>query len=395
MTLPAKTSMKPWLLLALLLAASIMGYFLLNRPSPVTGYALEMRPVVQRVIASGVVKSDAVTQIGSELTATVKKRHVREGDKVKQGQLLLELNSDREQAQLRQAQADLDEAISRQRPQAKASLTEAELALTQAQAELNRREQLATKSLVSKEQLEQARLKLTQAKTARDNAQTSLQALSDKGSVISQLQARVTEATAALAKTQIVAPTDGTVLTRSVEAGDQVQAGRTLLTLAQAGIPEIIVPVDEKLIAPIQLNQSATLIADAYPDQVLQGSIYFIAPNVDTNRGSLDVHIRLDEPYAFLRQGMTVTANIETKRLERALVVSNDVLIERTQNDAWLFVENAGKAEKRHVRLGLQTTTASVIEHGLNEGDIVLSGAKFDGQKVNVTLKPLPEAFGR
>ena len=395
MTLPAKTSMKPWLLLALLLAASIMGYFLLNRPSPVTGYALEMRPVVQRVIASGVVKSDAVTQIGSELTATVKKRHVREGDKVKQGQLLLELNSDREQAQLRQAQADLDEAISRQRPQAKASLTEAELALTQAQAELNRREQLATKSLVSKEQLEQARLKLTQAKTARDNAQTSPQALSDKGSVISQLQARVTEATAALAKTQIVAPTDGTVLTRSVEAGDQVQAGRTLLTLAQAGIPEIIVPVDEKLIAPIQLNQSATLIADAYPDQVLQGSIYFIAPNVDTNRGSLDVHIRLDEPYAFLRQGMTVTANIETKRLERALVVSNDVLIERTQNDAWLFVENAGKAKKRHVRLGLQTTPASVIEHGLNEGDIVLSGAKFDGQKVNVTLKPLPEAFGR
>ena len=133
---------------------------------------------------------------------------------------------------------------------------------------------------------------------------------------------------------------------RDVEPGDLVQPGRTLLTIARSGSSEILLPLDEKSLAPIEHGQSARIIADAYPDRVLTAKVSFIAPSVDTARGTIDVHLDLQEPAAFLRQGMTVSVNIETGRREQALVLPNDALRARDGTRAQVLRVRDGVVER-------------------------------------------------
>ncbi|THG76980.1 biotin/lipoyl-binding protein, partial [Pseudomonas sp. A-1] len=109
---------------------------------PLPGYRLETRPLVQRVVASGEVSSQSLARIGSELTGVVRARHVREGDAVKPGDLLLELDDREQRARLGEAEAALRQLIDAERPQARAALREAESQLQRAGSERQRRETL-------------------------------------------------------------------------------------------------------------------------------------------------------------------------------------------------------------------------------------------------------------
>ncbi|HCH76078.1 MAG TPA: efflux RND transporter periplasmic adaptor subunit, partial [Pseudomonas sp.] len=289
-------------------------------------YRLETRPLVQRVVASGEVDSQSLAQVGSEITGVVAVRHVREGDAVKAGDLLLELRDDEQRARLREAEAALQQLIDSSRPQAQATLREAQNNLEQADRELQRRETLFERKLLASEALEQARRATLTARVVRDRARFAAAAVGEGGSEEQVLRQRLEAARANLAKARIHAQVDGIVQTREVEPGDLVQPGRTLLTIARSGSSEILLPLDEKNLAPIELGQAARIIADAYPDRVLPARVSFIAPSVDTARGTIDVHLDLLEPADFLRQGMTVSVNIETGRREQALVLPNDAL---------------------------------------------------------------------
>ena len=172
-----------WLLIVLpvLLLAAWLGWRHWQGPE-VPGYRLEMRPLVQRVVASGEVDSQSLAQVGSEITGVVKARHVREGDHVQAGDLLLELRDDEQQARLREAEAALQQLVGSQRPQAQAALHEAQSNLTQATRERERRDELFQRQLVSAEQREQARQTEISARVARDRAQLAASAVAPGGS---------------------------------------------------------------------------------------------------------------------------------------------------------------------------------------------------------------------
>src|SRR5690606_5626315 len=106
----------------------------------IPAYQLEQRPLVQRVVASGEVDSQSLAQVGSEITGVVKARHVREGDAVRAGDLLIELHDEEQQARLREAEAALRQLVQSQRPQTEAALREAQFNLAQASRERERRE---------------------------------------------------------------------------------------------------------------------------------------------------------------------------------------------------------------------------------------------------------------
>ncbi|THG67678.1 HlyD family efflux transporter periplasmic adaptor subunit, partial [Pseudomonas sp. A-1] len=164
------------------------------------------------------------------------------------------------------------------------------------------------------------------ARAARDRAQLAAAALAEGGSAEQQARQRVEQARSALARTKIHAQVEGSVQTRNVEPGDLVRPGDTLLEIARRGSQEILLPLDEKSLAPLALGQRAQVIADAFPERVLAARVAWLAPAVDPARGTLDVHLELAEPAGFLRQGMTVSVSIETARRERALVIANDAL---------------------------------------------------------------------
>ena len=381
-----------WLVVVLLVSVLLLAWRHWQGPE-LPGYRVEARPLVQRVVASGEVSSQSLARVGSELTAVVKARHVREGDRVQPGELLLELHDEDQQARLGEAEAALRQLVESGRPQAAAALHEAQTNLEQAERELQRREELFARQLLSAEAREQARRAEIAARAARDRARLQAAALAAGGSEEQQLRQRVQQARASLAKTRILAQHAGTVQTRKVEPGDLVRPGDILLEIARADSREILLPLDETNLATVELGQPAQVIADAWPERVLQARVSYLAPAVDTARGTLDVHLQLDTPAEFLRQGMTVSVNIETARREQALVVANDALRVREGSQAQVLRVRDGRVQRVSVRLGLRSVALSEVLEGLQAGDAVLAADAEEGQRVRLLPQPLPSGL--
>ncbi len=354
------------------------------------GYRLELRPLVQRVVASGEVGSQSVAQVGSEITGVVAVRHVREGDAVKAGDLLLELRDDEQRARVGEAEAALEQLLQSTRPQAEALLRETRTNLDQATRERERRDALYERGLLSVELREQARRAEIVVRVAHERARLAAASLAEGGSEEQMLRQRLEAARVALSRTRIHAQVDGIVQSRAVEPGDLVQPGRTLLEIARAGGREILLPLDEKDLAPVAPGQLAQVVADAYPERAVPARVSYLAPAVDTSRGTLDVHLDLLDPADFLRQGMTVSVNIETGRRARALVLPNDALFAREGSRGEALRVKSGRVERVAVRLGLRGTGLSEVVEGLEPGDRVLAAAAQEGRRVRLRERPLP-----
>lgn len=382
-----------WLPILLALVLLLLWFVWRQWQGPeVPAYQLEQRPLVQRVVASGEVDSQSLAQVGSEITGVVKARHVREGDAVRAGDLLIELHDEEQQARLREAEAALRQLVQSQRPQTEAALREAQTNLAQASRERERREALVARQLLPAEQGEQARQAEISARSALQRAQAAAAAAAPGGSDEQLLQQRLAAARAALERTRIRARFDGVVQVRAVEPGDVVQPGTALLQIARADSREILVPLDEKELGPVAIGQSALIIADAYPTEVLEGRVSFIAPAVDTNRGTIDVHLELLESADFLRQGMTVSVDIRTASRDQALVIPNDALFNRRGDSAEVLRLAGGRlAERVPVRLGLRGTGLTEVVEGVGAGDVLLTDEQAEGRRVRARIDPLRE----
>lgn len=380
-------------LISILLISLLAGWFGWRywQGPLLSGYVLESRPLIQRVVASGVVESQSLVQIGSEITGTVTRRLVREGDSVRAGDLLLELRDDEPRAKLREAEATLRQLVEHDRPQAETSFRDAETQLAQATRERQRRETLQASGAIPHESLEQARQHERNAQENLNRARLTRESLAKNASQEQQLQQRIQAARAALARTRLYAPVDGIVQSRHVEPGDLVQPSKVLFELARNNSFEIVLPLDEKSLAPVAIGQKARVIADAYPEKPLNAEVSFIAPAVDPARGTVDVHLNFTEATDFLRQGMTVSVDIRTAAREHALVIPHDALHQRSAQQATVFILNNGEVQERRVELGLRGSTASEVLAGLHAGDAVLTGSVVAGQKGRLQALPFPD----
>lgn len=382
---------KPSLLLIFALAFLLLlvwiGYRTYQGPL-LEAYQVNTQTLVQTVVATGRVAALSRIQVGSPLTAVVLQRHVMEGDQVAPGDLLLSLRADDLTATLQEAEAALAQLRQSSRPQAQAALREAQARLAQASREVIRRQTLLAQQLIAPEALEQAQQQEIIARSALEQAQLLADTFAAGQPGEAALIARVANAKAQLAKTEIRAEVAGTILSRNAEPGDLVQPGRVLFEIARSNSTELLVPVDEKNLGVLAIGQRATGIADAFPAEPFNAELIFIAPGIDPQRGTVDVRLRVEPIPAFLREGMTISVNIETARREQALVVANDALQQLSGNQAevWLVTDN--KVSRHQVRLGLRGLTQTEIVAGLNSGDQILADARAavsDGQRVRLT----------
>jgi len=374
-----------------------LGYGVLRwwQGPQVQGYEIELMPLLQTVVAAGRVVTESRTQVGSEITGVVLERRVQEGDVVQPDDILLVLRADEIAAQVRQAEAALTQLLTTTRPQADLALERAESQLAQASRETVRRRALAERSLLSIEALEQAEQEERLARTAVETARLTAAALAPGQVEEVLLRVRLAALQAQLDKTVIRAIVPGTVLTRNVEAGDLVQPGRVLFTIARDDNTEIRVPFDERNLSLLSLQQEAVAVADAYPDHPFPARIVFIAPGIDPQRGTVEVRLAVDPLPDFLRQDMTVSVNIETDRRERALAVPNDALDEVQGDQAQVMVLRDGKVYRQRVTLGLRGLAMSEVLVGLDAGDRVLADATAtiaDGARVRFTTRQAPRA---
>ncbi|MCT8088167.1 efflux RND transporter periplasmic adaptor subunit [Acinetobacter sp. C_4_1] len=380
------------LIILLLILAVAYALFRWWQGPLLPAYTLTYRPLVQNVVATGRVATVSRAQVGSEITGIVLERLVQEGDQVVPGDLLLVLKSDELLAQVRQAEVALTELATSRRPQAMAELATAKAQLEQASREAARRRNLEA-GILSAEEIEQA---VEAERVARNNFETvrlKTAALAPGQVEEAKLREQLAVAQAQLAKTKIRSTVTGTVLTLDVEPGDLIQPGQTLFTIALKGNTEIRVPLDERNLPQLDLQQKATVISDAYPDQPFPARINFIAPSIDPQRGTVEVRLAVDPVPDFLRQDMTVSVNVETNRRERALAIPNDALSGIKGNKAVVLLVRDEKIQRRQVTLGLRGLAMSEVVSGLQDGDQVLADAESslaEGARVRLKQQNTP-----
>ncbi len=349
----------------------------------VTVFIAQQAPLVQTVVATGRVISTSTASVGSEITGVVIERHVRDGDRVEPGDLLLTLRADDLAARVREAQAALNNLQQSHRPQAEEALKQSESLLEQAQREAQRRSALLSSESISREVVEKALNAEAVAQANLRQARLAADALASGGPEEVILLERLAAAEAALEKTHIRAQFPAVVLTRRVEPGDLVQPGRVLMELAQIGHTEVLVPVDERNLGVLAIGQAARCTPDAYPQSQFDATVDHIAPTVDAERGTVNVRLAVQNPPDYLKQDMTVTATIVTGKRDSTIAVPNDVLTQVVGDQATLQLISRGRVVEQIVELGLRGTTHTELTHGIDDGAVVVRAPDLKvGQRV-------------
>jgi HlyD family secretion protein len=378
--------LKPALLIVLALAAA--GFLLRNAilGKPVETYEAARSDLVQSVVASGRITTPQRVSVGAVITGRVTRIPVKEGQGVKRGDVLIELDDEDERAAVAQARGAVAQAEAKLRQLRELGLPAAEQALLQAQAnhtqarlQYERAVELKTKGFVSQAALDDAQRNLdvaeSQLRAARLQVESNRPAGSDFAlaqTALAQARASLNLAQAKLDQTVVRAPVDGTLIARSVEPGNVVQSGKELMALAPVGETQVVVQIDEKNLAQLKLGQRALASADAYPRDRLAAELIYINPGIDALRGSVEVKLRIADPPDYLRQDMTVSVDIEVARKARVVVVPADAVHDSNGAEPWVLAVAGRRAERRPVRLGLKGDGRVEILDGLQPGDRVI-----------------------
>lgn len=390
---------------AVVAAAVVLLGLRSGRGREVPAWPVELRPVLQRVVASGRVRPPARVNLASLVIGRVARVGVREGDRVAAGQLLVALEDAEAAASLRQAQGRVAEAAARLEQvrgvsgrQAAEALRQAELRVADAEAALGRTRQLSDAGGTSQAALEEAERAVAIARSQREAAAAQASSTAGGaearlvGAALSQAEAARSLAAARLEETRIRAPAAGQVLLREVEPGDVVPAGRTLLTMIVDGEQQLVAQVDEKNLAFLRPGLPAIASADAFPNDAFAAEVATVSPSVDPSRGTVEVRFRVGAPPAFLRADMTVSVNVDVGRKDRAVVVPTEAVRDPT-GQPWVLAVAGGRAERRDVRLGLRGDALVEVIFGLAEGDAVIAPAAGwvePGSRVRARLLALP-----
>ncbi len=397
------------------------------------------------VSASGEIKPKTYVNIGANAYGKITHLYVKEGDQVKKGQLLAQIENVQSAADVSATQASL-QAAETDAVAAEAALKTAQADLLRAQADQERSkldweraQNLFKDGLIAKSDFDsrknawaaadaglvQAQARVAQAKAQKDSA--------DKH--VAQAQATLTRVADVLQKTTYAAPFDGVVTNLPVREGESVvigiqnALGSTLMTIADMSVITAEVKVDETDIVNVHLGQTAEIAIDAIPKKTFPGTVSEIGDNAIVRSSGLStsqqttaseeakdfkVVVTLTSPPHDLRPGLSTTAKITTATRTNALSIPIQALTIRTQSQldqqksspgsvqaaapapkpasksqkepdiTGVFVIRNKKAEFVPVNTGVTGTTDIEVLEGLKEGDEVITGS----YKVLRTLRP-------
>ncbi len=439
--------MKTWKKIAIavglvVVVAAIIGFSVMQSRKGVvqvqTG-KVARQDLASSVTASGEIKPKTYVNVGANAYGKITKLFVKEGDKVKQGQLLATIDSIQPEADVAANSASLDVARTDYTAM-EAALRTSQTNVDKAKADLERatldwkrgqelyRENLIPKSDYDtrKATYDSAAAALAQTQSGVAQARAQMQSSNRR---IAQNQAMLRRYSDVLSKTVYKAPYDGVVTYLPVREGESVvvgiqnQPGSTLMTIADTSVITAEVRVDETDIVNVKIGQPAEISIDAIPKKKFKGLVTEIGDNallrttgVATSQSTsssqeakdFKVVVTLQEIPENLRPGLSATAKITTATRGNAVSIPIQALTIRQKGDLeekkkgkdgvqaaepkskdakeelqGVFVINQGKAAFKQVQTGITGTTDIEVTDGLKEGDEIITGS----YKVLRTLK--------
>lgn len=279
--------------------------------------AIKRGDLALTVSANGTLQPTRTVNVGSELSGTVRRVLVDVNDQVKKGQVLVELDTDKLNAQLGRSRATLASAQAR--------LVQSQASLREAQANMQRLQEVQR---ISGGKLPSA-AELDTGRAALERAQADVQA--SKASVDDARASLVTTETD-LSKAAIKSPIDGVILTRSVDPGNAVAASLQAVTLFTVAEDlkqlRLEVAVDEADVGGVQQGQTASFTVSAYPARNYPASVTRVdygATKTD-NVVTYVARLKVDNDDLSLRPGMTANATINATERKDVLLVPNAAL---------------------------------------------------------------------
>jgi len=366
--------------LVIVLIIAVMVFFNLKKSRgktiDVAVTDVERGTITRTISGSGYVQPEVDVQISARISSELISLHVEEGDMVKKGQLLVELDRQIYEAAVERAESGVMSA--------KASLKKAE-------ADYRRVQDLFEQSLASQAELDSREAEKLLAESQLRQAQASLR-----------------EANDSLSKTRLLAPMNGVVTKINKEEGEiavgsQFQAD-PIMTVADLNKMEVLAEIDENDVVLVSLNDSTEIEVDAIPDTILNGRVSEIAHEATTRgRGTqeqvtnFEVKIAVLSKIEQLRPGMSCTVDISTETREDVLYVPiqcvtlRNVEADSTEEEESsedketpdksderkevVFVVDDGIAKVVPVETGISDDTNIEIKSGLEEGQKVVSGS--------------------
>jgi len=324
--------------------------------------------IVSTVTASGELRAQSQVDISAETIARIVRIRFKEGDNVKKGDLLIELDD----------------------VKVKASRNLAYAQMQQAAQDFDRARQLFEKQLISRENYEKIELSYETTKTQYEQALDAYK------------------------KTRIYAPIKGKIMKINVEEGETAvmgtmnYQGTVLMTIADMSTMIAVVTIDETDVPVVSTGQDAKVVADAMPDTFFSGSITKVGLMPITSQLStekvtdFEVEIELKEVSPMLRPGMNVKTDIITSEKTDVLIIPIQASGKRKIEDKTVesvYLVRDGKAVLQEVETGVSSDTEIEIVTGVELGDTVISGpyrvlsTLKDGQSVKCKFEEADSIF--
>ncbi len=374
---------KPSIWITALVLLGVVAALLLRARGPKVHVSLvARRDLEQRIVASGRVWVPTRVQIAAQTPGLVVAVGVVEGQRVNAGDLLVQIDDAEERAASAQAKAAVDQASAKVDQLrrvgsivATEALRQAESNVVRTQTDLERAQQLASSGALTAAELDTARRAAEIARAQKTAAQAQQASAAPMGadsrvalSALLQAQAQLAGANARLAQTKIVALQSGAVLTRSVEPGDVVQAARTLLVVAADADAQLVFQPDERNLAWIKLGQRARASADAYPQEVFDAEVSYIAPSVDPQRGSVEIRLRVPTAPSRLLPDMTVSIDLLVDAKQNALTLPSEAVRGAATATPYVLAVEGGHLVRKDIGLGIRGEGTVEVVSGLDEG---------------------------
>lgn len=391
-------------IIAIIILVIVLRKFEVIGAQPLQEVVAEMpveRSITEIITANGKVQPEIEVKIAPEVSGEIVELSVKEGDRVKKGDLLVRIKADTYKSMKERAEASLQAS--------KAQLSQTEAQLRQAKATYERQKTLFDQAAISKADYE----------TAQGQYESLVAQVAQAKANIEASKAQLKQSDEDLMKTSIYAPSDGTVSKLLVELGERVvgtatMAGTEMLRLADLSAMEVRAEVNENDIVRVEMGDSAKIEVDAYLGRKFDGIVTRIANSSIATTSSADqvtsyeVRIQiLPESYADLvvdgmpspfRPSMSSTVDIITNTKECLAVpiqaVTTRVVDGVKKQVAFLFRADSSIVKQIPVETGIQDKEFIEVTSGLKKEDIVVS-APFvavskllnDGMKVKKTDK--------
>lgn len=389
---------------ALLVVAAIVGFSVKARGDKagtlVTMAKVEATDLTSKVSANGRIDAKRKVDLSANVMGQIVNLAVREGDAVKKGAFLLQIDQKQLAASAQGASFSLQALLS-DRDAARANLADAERNYQRAQKNHNER-------IIPLADLERAR-------TALDAIRANVQSAERR---IDQARANVAVARDTLSKTTMVAPMDGIVTALTVEEGEVAvigtmnNPGTKLLTIADMSVVEAVMEVDETDVPNVKVGQRANVTIDAYPNKTFSGLVTEVGSSPIQRAGlgggtteavNFEVKIQVENPPADVRPGFSASADIITGTRSKVPAIPLQALIVREkpgtaagkpQEEEGVFLHDNGKAKFVPVTTGLAGETSIEIVKGVKAGQQIITGPFKalrdinDGSKVKEQKEP-------